>query len=52
SRDGHLANLAGFYLPGRDRSIFLDRVGFILIVMAIAGVAFHATLRIAGKRNN
>ena len=52
SRDGHLANLAGFYLPGRDRSTFFDKLGFLLIIMAFAGVAIHATLRIIGGKNN
>ncbi len=43
--DSRLANLTDFYLPGRDRSRFLDGFGIIVILGALAGVAFHAILR-------
>ena len=45
SRDGRLANLAGFYMPGRDRSEILDTIGVLFIILAFAGVIVHGTLR-------
>ncbi len=45
SRDGRLANLAGFYMPGRDRSLILDTIGILFIILAFAGVIVHGALR-------
>lgn len=51
ARDGRLANLAGFYLPGRDRFALTDRVGLWLLALTLGGVGLHAGLRIAlGRR--
>lgn len=41
SRDGRLANLAGFYLPGRDYSPWLDRIGLIAVLGTLGGVLVH-----------
>jgi len=49
SRDGRLYDVAGFYLAGRDRSPFLDKIGFLLIIFAVAGVGIHAAIRIFKK---
>ena len=46
SRNGRLANLTDFYLPGRDHNVFLDRLGFGLLIFAFIGVIIHALLRI------
>ncbi|RLD73734.1 MAG: hypothetical protein DRI87_03165 [Bacteroidetes bacterium] len=43
--NGRLAKLTDFYLPGRDRSLFLDGFGIIVIIGAIVGVIVHAGLR-------
>jgi len=53
STDGRLANLEGFYLPGRDVNTFLDWAGKLFILFSILGVSGHAILRvIASKKNN
>ncbi|MBK9083509.1 MAG: tetrathionate reductase family octaheme c-type cytochrome [Rhizobiales bacterium] len=52
SRDGRLANLAGFYMPGRDHVRWLDMLGYLAVFGALAGVAAHGALRFAmrGRR--
>ena len=55
SRDGRLANLAGFYMPGRDRSGFIDTLGWAVVLASLAGVALHGLGRIfsrGGKENS
>lgn len=52
ARDGRLANLAGFYLPGRDGFPLTDRIGLWLLALALAGVIVHAGLRIVSRRGN
>jgi len=46
SNKGRLANLTGFYMPGRDRSASLDFLGTWLIILSVIGVLFHNTMRI------
>lgn len=48
--NGRLAGLKDFYMPGRDRSVFVDTAGTWLIVLALLGVFTHSTLRIVAKR--
>ncbi|NQU87594.1 MAG: tetrathionate reductase family octaheme c-type cytochrome [Mariniphaga sp.] len=50
SRESRLSNLTGFYLPGRDRSVFLDILGFALIVIAFTGVGIHTFLRLTRNK--
>ncbi len=45
SRQGRLANLAGFYMPGRDRSGILDIIGWVLVLGAMVGVTAHGVMR-------
>jgi octaheme c-type cytochrome (tetrathionate reductase family) len=47
ARDGRLstAAMASFYMPGRDRSVFVDVVGILLISGAIAAAGVHGTIR-------
>ena len=45
SQDGRLANLDGFYMPGRDQSNMLDLLGIGLIFAAIGGVFIHGGIR-------
>jgi octaheme c-type cytochrome (tetrathionate reductase family) len=49
---GRLASLGGFYMPGRDRFPWLDRLGWLLVFLTVAGVAVHGGLRLAlnGRR--
>jgi len=50
--NGRLANLAGFYMPGRDRWWWLDLLGWLAIFGAIALVIVHAALRIIAARKS
>ena len=40
-----LANLAGFYMPGRDNFQLLDAIGWILVLGHLLGVAIHGLTR-------
>lgn len=44
--NGRLANLAGFYLPGRDYNNGLDWFGILAFFGALGGVIIHAVIRI------
>jgi hypothetical protein len=50
SKNGRLANLTGFYMPGRDGLPLLDFVGYLILVGAIGGVILHAILRLLTRR--
>lgn len=50
---GRLANLAGFYMPGRDNFRALDTIGWILVFVSLVGVVLHGLGRIfttAGRK--
>jgi hypothetical protein len=47
--DGRLANLSGFYLPGRDSNEFLDKWGLWLFILTVLGVFGHALIRIGSN---
>ncbi len=49
TRNGRLAELNDFYMPGRDYNNWLDKFGVIMILLSFAGVIVHATLRIIKK---
>ena len=44
--DSRLSNLAGFYMPGRDRFRLLDMAGWGLALAALAAVILHGLGRI------
>ncbi|MCD6292619.1 MAG: tetrathionate reductase family octaheme c-type cytochrome [Deltaproteobacteria bacterium] len=44
-KSGRLADLKGFYLPGRDRWNLLDRMAWIVLWLTLLGVLLHAGLR-------
>jgi octaheme c-type cytochrome (tetrathionate reductase family) len=46
SRDGRLAKLGGFYMPGRDSFPWLDKIGWALVLLTLAGVLGHGLLRL------
>jgi hypothetical protein len=51
AREGRLDGLDGFYLPGRDTNPWLDRIGILAVIAALAGILLHAMLRgLAGLR--
>jgi octaheme c-type cytochrome (tetrathionate reductase family) len=41
SRNGRLAGLEGFYMPGRDRFEWLDTVGWVVVLGTLGGVSLH-----------
>ncbi len=43
--DSRLANLAGFYMPGRDNFSLLDSLGWILVLGHLMGVVLHGLTR-------
>ena len=44
--DGRLAELTGFYLPGRDNNASLDTIGYWLILLSIFAVMLHGGFRV------
>ena len=50
AKQGRLAALGGFYLPGRDEFPLTDRVGKALFLMALLGIAVHAAVRVVMHR--
>jgi octaheme c-type cytochrome (tetrathionate reductase family) len=51
SKDGRLAKLTGFYMPGRDANPWIDRIGWFLVFATLAGVLLHGLARlIVGRR--
>ena len=49
AKNGRLANLAGFYMPGRDASAILDFLGWLTVIGAILGVLTHGAGRLFFK---
>lgn len=45
AKEGRLASLSGFYLPGRDQFAGTDRIGMILLALSLAGILLHAAIR-------
>ncbi len=50
SRDGRLANLAGFYMPGRDANGTLNIIGWGSVIAALIGVLGHGAGRLLSRR--
>lgn len=50
SQQGRLANVTGFYLPGRDSHPLLDKLGLLLIIGVVGGILFHIMLRLITRR--
>jgi octaheme c-type cytochrome (tetrathionate reductase family) len=52
SRDGRLRQLSGFYMPGRDRSRFVDAIGILMVFGGVVVSLGHGVARIAlrGRR--
>ncbi len=52
SRDGRLAKLGGFYMPGRDANPWIDRIGWLLAALTLVGVLVHGLARLfIGRRS-
>ena len=51
SKEGRLAKLTGFYMPGRDANPWIDGIGWLLVFATLAGVLLHGLVRlIVGRR--
>ncbi|MCP4113024.1 MAG: hypothetical protein GY749_47105 [Desulfobacteraceae bacterium] len=46
SKQGRLASLTGFYMPGRDSSGIIDTAGWLLVFASLGGVFIHGLGRI------
>jgi octaheme c-type cytochrome (tetrathionate reductase family) len=44
--NGRMANLAGFYMPGRDNAGIVDTLGWLLVLGSLIGVLIHGIGRI------
>jgi len=53
AKDGRLSELKGFYMPGRDANIWLDRIGIFAVLATLFGVLAHGAIRIllSARRN-
>ncbi len=53
SRGGLLANVSGAYVPGRDYSLIVDWLGWLLVGGTLVGVLVHSGLRfVSAQRSN
>jgi octaheme c-type cytochrome (tetrathionate reductase family) len=50
-KDSRLAKLGGFYMPGRDGAKWLDTLGWMAVLSALAGVVLHGFGRLLTKGN-
>ena len=41
ARQGRLANLTGFYMPGRDANGVITALGWIAVLISLIGAFFH-----------
>ena len=48
--DSRLANLTDFYMPGRDRNIWIDRAGAGILILTLLGVMVHGAARFVISR--
>jgi hypothetical protein len=53
-KSSRMADLSGFYMPGRDNAGIIDTVGWILVLGSFSGVCLHGLGRIFtnGKRKD
>lgn len=51
TENSRLANITDVYLPGRDRSDFLDTIGWIIVLISLAGVSLHGVGRVVTNKN-
>jgi octaheme c-type cytochrome (tetrathionate reductase family) len=45
-KNGRLANLSGFYMPGRDGFLLVGRLGWFLTLLTVIGVFLHGFTRL------
>jgi hypothetical protein len=52
SKNGRLAALAGFYLPGRDVNRVVQVLGWLAVLGSLAGVCLHGVGRLVRSAQN
>ena len=53
SKDGRLQDIEGIYIPGRDSVEWLDKAGWIIVLLSLLGVFAHGAIRyLARKRQS
>lgn len=50
SRDGRLQNVSGVYIPGQTRAVWLDNLGWLVVLGTLGGVAAHGGGRLLASR--
>jgi octaheme c-type cytochrome (tetrathionate reductase family) len=50
SRNGRLAQVKGFYMPGRDKNDTLDLIGWLLVLGTLGGVSLHGIARLFSSK--
>lgn len=50
SANSRLKGLPGLYLPARDQHPWIDRIGWLAVLLATAGVLVHAAIRLITRR--
>jgi hypothetical protein len=50
AREGRMKDVPGFYMPGRDHSVWLDRIGWLMVLGTLAVVTLHGIGRILAAR--
>lgn len=48
-RESRLSNFGGIYMPGHNSNVWLDRIGWLLASLTLAGVVLHGLARILLK---
>ncbi len=46
AKNGRMSELKGFYMPGRDANVWLDRIGISAVLATLLGVLAHGAIRI------
>jgi hypothetical protein len=52
NQKSRLAGLNDFYMPGRDRSAFVEKAGTSLLILSLLGVFIHGMVRIVSNSKN
>jgi len=50
AKTSRLGDLPGVYLPGRDRNVWIDSLGWLAVIGALGGVLLHAAARIVTRQ--
>ncbi len=50
-KEGRIANLTGFYMPGRDLNRWVNTIGWIAVLGALFGVTIHGLGRVFMRGN-